>query len=291
MGNMSGYENVVGGKLKLKGKALNVKAACQIYRQNDLQFPGFCMTTPLSSSSQIHQSLFSSTSAPCFSPNPTLRIKPDIGAKSGGGKQKKKKWSKGKQKEKVNNMVLFDQASYDKLLFEVPKYKLITLSILSDRLRVIAATVASDLVKYTEAFLGKSNEEYCAWILDPEKWGVSKYPNFEAYKVDLPPWLCHFLKWMTHIWRATSTPLELILVVRDDIGNVKLDCPAIGKQFAAEEISAHIMPTFKSVNQLSVVYDEVMLMWYERMATKDRGRIAGLEVLHIINESTVASLA
>ncbi|WMV42469.1 hypothetical protein MTR67_035854 [Solanum verrucosum] len=30
-------------------------------------------------------------------------------AKSGGGKQKKKKkWSKGKQKEKMNNMVLFD---------------------------------------------------------------------------------------------------------------------------------------------------------------------------------------
>lgn len=46
------------------------------------------------------------------------------------------KWSKGKQKEKVNNMVLFDQATYDKLLSEVPKYKLITPSILSDRLRV-----------------------------------------------------------------------------------------------------------------------------------------------------------
>eukprot|EP01018_Ginkgo_biloba_P008518 Gb_29693 [translate_table: standard] len=58
-------------------------------------------------------------------------------AKSGGGgKQKKKKWSKGKQKEKVNNMVLFDQASYDKLLSEAPKYKLITPSILSDRLRI-----------------------------------------------------------------------------------------------------------------------------------------------------------
>ncbi|TYI88218.1 hypothetical protein E1A91_D04G192700v1 [Gossypium mustelinum] len=45
-------------------------------------------------------------------------------AKSGGGKQKKKKWSKGKQKEKVNNMVLFDQATYDKLLSEAPKYKI-----------------------------------------------------------------------------------------------------------------------------------------------------------------------
>ncbi|KAF9590846.1 hypothetical protein IFM89_038718 [Coptis chinensis] len=33
-------------------------------------------------------------------------------------------------------MVLLDQASYDKLLSEVPKYKLITPSILFDRLRV-----------------------------------------------------------------------------------------------------------------------------------------------------------
>ena len=46
------------------------------------------------------------------------------------------KWSKGKQKEKVVNQVLFDQANYDKLLSEVPKYKLITASVLSDRLRV-----------------------------------------------------------------------------------------------------------------------------------------------------------
>ena len=47
------------------------------------------------------------------------------------------KWSKGKQKEKVNNAVLFDQATYDKLLSEVPKYKQITPSVLSERLRVI----------------------------------------------------------------------------------------------------------------------------------------------------------
>jgi small subunit ribosomal protein S25e len=33
-------------------------------------------------------------------------------------------------------MVLFDQATYDKLLTEAPKYKLITPSVLSDRLRV-----------------------------------------------------------------------------------------------------------------------------------------------------------
>ncbi|KAK6934453.1 OTU domain, partial [Dillenia turbinata] len=41
----------------------------------------------------------------------------------------------------------------------------------SELREVIAATVASDPTKYSEAFLGKSNEEYCAWILNPEKWG------------------------------------------------------------------------------------------------------------------------
>ena len=64
-------------------------------------------------------------------------------AKSGGGKQKKKKWSKGKQKEKVNNAVLFDQATYDKLLSEVPKYKQITPSVLSERLRVMYITFSA----------------------------------------------------------------------------------------------------------------------------------------------------
>ncbi|BBN07743.1 small subunit ribosomal protein S25e [Marchantia polymorpha subsp. ruderalis] len=72
--------------------------------------------------------------APKKESKPAQSAKP---AKStGGGKQKKKKWSKGKQKEKVNNMVLFDQSTYDKLLVEGPKYKLITPSVLSDRLRI-----------------------------------------------------------------------------------------------------------------------------------------------------------
>uniref|UniRef100_A0A2K6A700 40S ribosomal protein S25 n=1 Tax=Mandrillus leucophaeus TaxID=9568 RepID=A0A2K6A700_MANLE len=43
-----------------------------------------------------------------------------------GGKAKKKKWSKGKVRDKLNNLVLFDTATYDKLSKEVPNYKLIT---------------------------------------------------------------------------------------------------------------------------------------------------------------------
>ncbi|XP_021738644.1 40S ribosomal protein S25-like [Chenopodium quinoa] len=57
-------------------------------------------------------------------------------AKSGGGKQKKKKWSKGKQKEKVNNLVLFDNATFDKLLSEAAKQKVVTAATLSERFRI-----------------------------------------------------------------------------------------------------------------------------------------------------------
>merc|ERR1711872_529507 len=56
--------------------------------------------------------------------------------KEGGGGKAKKKWSKGKSRDKLNNLVLFDKNTYDKLYKEVPTYKLITPSIVSERLKV-----------------------------------------------------------------------------------------------------------------------------------------------------------
>ncbi|KAK7809429.1 hypothetical protein U0070_015025 [Myodes glareolus] len=49
-----------------------------------------------------------------------------------GGKAKKKKWSKGKVQDKLNNLVLFGKATYDKLCKEVPNYKLITPAVVSE---------------------------------------------------------------------------------------------------------------------------------------------------------------
>jgi len=46
------------------------------------------------------------------------------------------KWSKGKVRDKLNNQVLFDKPTYEKLLKEVPSYKLITPSVVSERLKV-----------------------------------------------------------------------------------------------------------------------------------------------------------
>merc|ERR1711872_809929 len=65
----------------------------------------------------------------------------------GGGKAKKKKWSKGKTRDKLNNLVLFDKATYDKLLKEVPTYKLITPSIVSERLKVRGSLARKALIE------------------------------------------------------------------------------------------------------------------------------------------------
>jgi molecular chaperone DnaK len=82
-------------------------------------------------------------------------------------------------------------------------------------------------------------------------------------------------------------------------GNVKIDCPAQGKQFAPEEISAQVLR--KLVEDASKYLGETVTQAVvtvpayfndsQRQATKDAGKIAGVEVLRIINEPTAASLA
>jgi len=82
-------------------------------------------------------------------------------------------------------------------------------------------------------------------------------------------------------------------------GNVRLDCPQAGKQFAPEEISAQVLR--KLVDDASKYVGETITQAVitvpayfndsQRQATKDAGKIAGLEVLRIINEPTAASLA
>merc|ERR1711862_113052 len=63
------------------------------------------------------------------------------------GKAKKKKWSKGKVRDKLNNLILFDKATYDKLYKEVPSYKLITPSVVSERLKVRGSLAKSALIE------------------------------------------------------------------------------------------------------------------------------------------------
>ncbi|WZZ25624.1 hypothetical protein YC2023_009025 [Brassica napus] len=88
-------------------------------------------------------------------------------------------------------------------------------------------------------------------------------------------------------------------VVKDENGNIKLECPAIGKQFAAEEISAQVLRKLvddasRLLNQKvtkAVITVPAYFNDSQMTAIKDAGRIAELDVLRIINEPTAASLA
>ncbi|AFZ43106.1 chaperone protein DnaK [Halothece sp. PCC 7418] len=88
-------------------------------------------------------------------------------------------------------------------------------------------------------------------------------------------------------------------VKRASDGNVKLECPNQEKEFAPEEISAQVLR--KLVEDASKYLGEdiseavITVPAYfndsQRQATKDAGKIAGLDVKRIINEPTAASLA
>jgi molecular chaperone DnaK len=81
--------------------------------------------------------------------------------------------------------------------------------------------------------------------------------------------------------------------------NVKVKCPVLDKQFAPEEVSAQVLRKLaedagkylgETVTQ-AVITVPAYFNDSQRQATKDAGKIAGLEVLRIINEPTAAALA
>uniref|UniRef100_A0A1E1ITZ6 40S ribosomal protein S25 n=1 Tax=Leishmania guyanensis TaxID=5670 RepID=A0A1E1ITZ6_LEIGU len=85
-----------------------------------------------------------------------------------GAKKTTKKWSKGQSREALQNAVMFDKETYDKLRSEVPKYKLITPSIISDRLKIavsIALTVSRSpspsLPLASSSCAAKSSSAWC----------------------------------------------------------------------------------------------------------------------------------
>ncbi|KXJ24948.1 40S ribosomal protein S25 [Exaiptasia diaphana] len=94
--------------------------------------------------------------------------KPQKSAKpagSGGGKAKKKKWSKGKVRDKLNNLVLFDKATYDKLYKEVPSYRLITPSVVSERLKIRGSLARRALIELKSKGLIKEVSKHHAQLI------------------------------------------------------------------------------------------------------------------------------
>jgi chaperone protein DnaK len=88
-------------------------------------------------------------------------------------------------------------------------------------------------------------------------------------------------------------------VVKDNNGNIKIKCSSLNKDFSPEEISAQVIR--KLINDAkeylgqdvtkAVITVPAYFNDSQRQATVDAGKIAGIEVLRIINEPTAASLA
>ena len=98
--------------------------------------------------------------------------------------------------------------------------------------------------------------------------------------------------------QAITNPDKTVISIKRDMGtNKKVDID--GKSYNPQEISAMILQKLKadaeaylgqSVNQ-AVITVPAYFTDAQRQATKDAGKIAGLEVLRIINEPTAAAIA
>jgi molecular chaperone DnaK len=88
-------------------------------------------------------------------------------------------------------------------------------------------------------------------------------------------------------------------IKRDELGNIKIRCPKLKKEFAPEEVSAMILRKLAEEAERylgetitgAVITVPAYFNDSQRQATRDAGRIAGLDVLRIINEPTAAALA
>ncbi|GAB4477979.1 MAG: molecular chaperone DnaK [Anaerolineales bacterium] len=88
-------------------------------------------------------------------------------------------------------------------------------------------------------------------------------------------------------------------VVRGPANDARVQIPVTGREYSPQEISAMILAKLKADAEAylgeAVTKAVITVPAYfndsQRQATKDAGRIAGLEVLRIINEPTAAALA
>ena len=88
-------------------------------------------------------------------------------------------------------------------------------------------------------------------------------------------------------------------VGKDSNDNIRINCPSLKKEFSPEELSAQVLRKLinDATNYLGqeVTQAVITVPAYfndsQRQATMDAGKIAGIEVLRIINEPTAASLA
>jgi len=98
---------------------------------------------------------------------------------------------------------------------------------------------------------------------------------------------------------ATERKMVPFQVVAGPTGDARVKIASTGKEYSPQEISAMILAKLKADAEAflgeSVTQAVITVPAYfndsQRQATKDAGRIAGLDVLRIINEPTASALA
>jgi len=99
--------------------------------------------------------------------------------------------------------------------------------------------------------------------------------------------------------KLMKNPKKLVILLKKSGSRVKLKCPILDKQFSPEEVSSQVLRKLaddagkylgEKVTQ-AVITVPAYFNDSQRQATKDAGKIAGLEVLRIVNEPTAAALA
>jgi molecular chaperone DnaK len=88
-------------------------------------------------------------------------------------------------------------------------------------------------------------------------------------------------------------------VVPDEKGDASFEIPNLGRKVRPEEVGAQVLKKLKEAAEAylgekitkAVITVPAYFNERQRQATKDAGKIAGLEVLRILNEPTVAALA
>merc|ERR1712139_745884 len=82
-----------------------------------------------------------------------------------GASAKKKKWSKGKVREKLNNMVVFDQNTYDRMMKEVATFKLVSASAISERLKINGSLARRSIQELLKAGTIKLVDKHSAQLI------------------------------------------------------------------------------------------------------------------------------
>jgi chaperone protein DnaK len=154
-----------------------------------------------------------------------------------------------------------------------------TVIVSADGLRTTASIVAYG--KQDRTFIGHMAKRQN--VMNPENTFYSVKRFIGAKMQDLDP-------------KATTVSYK---ITADENSNIQLVCPILNRTFRPEEISALILrkladdaeqylkqPVDQAVITVPAYFNDS-----QRQATQDAGKIAGLEILRIINEPTAASLA